>query len=125
MPGLVYDAGSSGDKLTLDRSISFLHSVPAAIPQALRGIDFTPARTHDSSEDPDSLFQRGEEFRRSYMGITSTARPTSPTDGEKELGRITGEYYWGETWTRPGLDLTSRCICTMTCLAALGREGPL
>ncbi len=41
------------------------------------------------------------------------------------MGRITGEYYWGATWTRPGLDLPSRCICTMTCLAALGREGPL
>ena len=65
-----------------------------------RGIDFTPARIHDSSEDPDSLFQRGEEFRRSYMGITSTARPVPPTEAEEELGRITGEYYWG----RPGPD---------------------
>ena len=110
--------------MTLDRSISFLRSFPAAIPQALRGIDFTQARTHDSIEDPGSLFQRGEEFRRSYMGITSTAWPTPPTEAEGELGRITGEYYWA-TWTRPGLDLTSRCICTMTCLTALGREGPL
>ena len=90
-----------------------------------RGIDFTPARIHDASEDPDSLFQRGDEFRRSYMGITSTARPAPPTEAEKELGRTTGEYYWGATWTRPGLDLPSRCLCTMTCLAALGREGPL
>ena len=38
------------------------------------------------------------------------------------FNRITGEYYWGATWTRPGLDLPSRCLCTMTCLAALGRE---
>ena len=83
--------------MTLDRSISFLHSVPAVIPQALLGIDFTLARTHDSIEDPDSLYQRGEEFRRSYMGITSTARPTPPTEAEGELGRITGEYYW-VTW---------------------------
>ena len=90
-----------------------------------RGIDFTPARIHDTDEDPDSLFQRGEELRRSYMGDTSAARPTPPTEAERELGRITGEYYWGATWTRPGLDLPSRCLCTMTCLAALGREGPL
>ena len=90
-----------------------------------RGIDFTPARIHDSNEDPDSLFQRGDEFRRNYMGNTSAARPAPPTQAEGELGRITGEYYWGATWTRPGLDLPSRCICTMTCLAALGREGPL
>ena len=90
-----------------------------------RGIDFTPARTHDASEDPDSLFQRGDEFRRNYMGTTSAARPAPPTQAERELGRTTGEYYWGATWTRPGLDLPSRCICTMSCLAALGREGPL
>ena len=90
-----------------------------------RGIDFTPSRIHDTDEDPDSLFQRGEELRQRYMGTTSPSRPNPPTQAERELGRITGEYYWGATWTRPGLDLTSRCICTMACLAALGREGPL
>ena len=93
-----------------------------------RGIDFTPARIHDASEGPDSLFQRGDEFRRNYMGITSAARPARPappTQAERELGRTTGKYYWGATWTRPGLDLPSRCICTMTCLATLGREGLL
>ena len=90
-----------------------------------RGIDFTPARIHDANEDPDSLFQRGDEYRRNYMGTGGGARPAPPTDAEGELGRVTGEYYWGATWTRPGLDLPSRCLCTMTCLAALGREGPL
>ena len=90
-----------------------------------RGIEFTPARVHDSSEDPESLFQRGEEFRRSYMCNSPRTQTTAHTGAERELNRITGEYYWGATWTRPGLDLTSRCICTMACLAALGREGPL
>ena len=33
-----------------------------------RGIDFTPARIHNTEEDPDSLFQRGDEYRRNYMG---------------------------------------------------------
>ena len=74
-----------------------------------RGIDFTPARIHDSNEDPDSLFQRGDEYRRNYMG-SGPARPAPPTKAEAELGRITGEYYWGATWTRPGLDLPSRCL---------------
>ena len=90
-----------------------------------RGINFTPSKVHDGSEDADSLSRRGEELRRSYMGTSSPSRPSPPTKAEQELGVITGEYYWGATWTRPGLDLTSRCICTMTCLAALGREGPL
>ena len=90
-----------------------------------RGLEFTPARIHHANEDPDSLFQRGDEFRRSCMGGATAARPAPPTEVERELGRITGEYYWGAIWTRPGLDLPSRCLCTMTCLAALGREGPL
>jgi hypothetical protein len=60
-----------------------------------------------------------------YMGTQSAARPAPPTEAERAFHRITGEYYWGATWTRPGLDLPSRCLCTMTCLAALGREGPL
>ena len=90
-----------------------------------RGIDFTPARIHDSGASPDDLFRRGDELRRRYMGTTGAGRPAPPTAAERELGRITGEYYWGATWTRPGLDLPSRCLCTMTCLAALGREGPL
>ena len=72
-----------------------------------RGIDFTPARIHDASEDPDSLFQRGDEFRRNYMGTTSGAQSAPPTQAETELGRTTAEYYWGATWTRPGLDLPS------------------
>ncbi|GIS96128.1 MAG: hypothetical protein CM1200mP22_33650 [Dehalococcoidia bacterium] len=28
-------------------------------------------------------------------------------------------------WTRPGLDLQSRSICTLAALTVLGREGPL
>lgn len=91
---------------------------------AEQGVDYTPARVHDTNESPDDLFRRGDELRRRYMG-TQPSRPAPPTAAEGELGRITGEYYWGATWTRPGLDLPSRCLCTLTCLATLGREGPL
>ena len=91
---------------------------------AERGVDYTPAVIHDTDESPDELFRRGDALRRRYMG-TQPSRPAPPTSAEAELGRITGEYYWGATWTRPGLDLPSRCLCTLTCLAALGREGPL
>ena len=69
---------------------------------AERGVDFAPARVHDAGESPDELFRRGEELRRQYMGTTGAARPAPPTAAERELGRITGEYYWGATWTRPG-----------------------
>ena len=71
------------------------------------------------------LFERGTQLRIQYMGTPSAARSAPLTEAERAFNRITGEYYWGATWTRPGLDLPSRCLCTMTCLAALGREGPL
>ena len=90
-----------------------------------RGIDFTPARVHDTGEDPDSLFRRGMEFRRSYVGNIPRTPAPEHTEAERDLNRITGEYYWGATWTRPGLDLTSRSICSMTCLAVMGREERL
>lgn len=92
---------------------------------AERGIAFTPPRVHDTTEDPDRLFERGNQLRMQYLGTPSAARPAPPTAAERACNRLTGEYYWGATWTRPGLDLPSRCLCTMTCLAALGREGPL
>jgi len=64
-------------------------------------------------EDPDRLFARGAQLRMQYMGTPSTARPAPPTEAERAFNRITGEYYWGATWTRPGLNLPSRVLCTM------------
>src|SRR4029453_3722548 len=90
-----------------------------------RGIVFTPPRSHDTNEDPDSLFERGNRLRMQYMGTPSAARPAGPTEAERAFNRITGEYYWGATWPRPGLDFPSRCLCTMTGWAVRGREGPL
>lgn len=90
-----------------------------------RGIAFTPPRIHDTTQDPQSLFERGAQVRQQYMGTQSAARSAPPTQAEQAFNRISGEYYWGATWTRPGLDLPSRCLCTLTCLAALGRHSPL
>jgi alkylhydroperoxidase/carboxymuconolactone decarboxylase family protein YurZ len=70
------------------------------------------------------LFERNNELRKQHMGNQPATRPEPPSQAEWDFGRITGEYYWGATWTRPGLDLPSRCLCAMTCLAALGRHSP-
>ena len=75
--------------------------------------------------DPDRLFVRGAQLRRQSMGTPSATRPAPPTEAERAFHRIIGEYDWGATWMRPGLDLPSRCLYTMTCLVALGREGSL
>ena len=90
-----------------------------------RGVAFTLPKSHDAQETPEQLFARGDQLRRQYMGSQPSARPEPPTQAERDFGRLSGEYYWGATWTRPGLDLPSRCLCTMTCLAALGRHSPL
>ena len=90
-----------------------------------RGIDFAPQLVFDSEETPDDLFQRGAARREEYMGPPSGPPSEPVTQAEREFSRLTTEYYWGSVWNRPGLDLPSRSICTLACLTALGREGPL
>ena len=43
-----------------------------------RGIAFTPPRVHDTTEDPDRLFERGAQLRMQYMGdpVGRAARAT-------------------------------------------------
>jgi 4-carboxymuconolactone decarboxylase len=91
-----------------------------------RGINFKPPSIYDPTEDPENLYQRGLARRTEYMGGESQAARNQPaTDAEREFARLTDEYYWGSVWTRPGLDLTSRSICTLAALIALGQAGPL
>lgn len=89
-------------------------------------IRFTPRSVYDPTDDPETLEQRGVAKRTEYMGDGSQGTRSQPvTNAEKEFSRLTTEYYWGSVWTRPGLDLPSRSICTLAALTALGREGPL
>jgi 4-carboxymuconolactone decarboxylase len=91
-----------------------------------RGINFTPPSIYDPTEDPEDLYQRGVARRTEYMGAESQVARSQPvTDVEREFSRLTNEYYWGSVWTRPGLDLASRSICTLAALIALGQAGPL
>ena len=91
-----------------------------------RGISFTPQPVYDPSDDPDDLYQRGVERRRELLGDNASGLSGEPvTNAEREFRRLITEYYWGALWTRPGLDLQSRSICTLSTLTALGREGAL
>jgi 4-carboxymuconolactone decarboxylase len=90
-----------------------------------RGIAFTPERVFDTNETPDDLYERGAARRLELMGEPSGSALGPVTQAERDLNRLTTEYYWGSVWTRPGLDLESRVICTLSALTALGREGPL
>lgn len=91
-----------------------------------RQINFVPPAIYNPLDDPEDLYQRGLARRIEYMGAGSPSSRRQPvTSAEKEFARLTNEYYWGSIWTRPGLDLRSRSICTLASLAALGRGGPL
>ncbi|MEC9289115.1 MAG: carboxymuconolactone decarboxylase family protein, partial [Chloroflexota bacterium] len=91
-----------------------------------KNIPFSPQLVFDPSETPDDLYQRGVKRRQELMGApTGTPRPGPITQAEREFTRLTTESYWGSVWTRPGLDLQSRSICTQAALTLLGREGPL
>ena len=93
-----------------------------------RGIDFTPSRVHDTDEDPDSLFQRGEELRQRYMGTTSPTRPNRrrrpsgswarspesttgarPGPGRGSISRVAASAQW-RAWRR--WDARVRCGAT-------------
>ena len=90
------------------------------------GISFSPQLVFDPSETPEDLYQRGVERREELMGVPiETSRLGPVTQAEREFNRLTTEYYWGSVWTRPGLDLQSRSICTLDALTVLGQEGPL
>ena len=65
-----------------------------------RRIDFTPARIHDASEDPDSLFQRGDEFR----GTTWEPPPRPGRLRRHRLRRSWGALPENTTGERPGRD---------------------
>ena len=91
-----------------------------------QNIPFSPQLVFDPTETPDELYQRGVKRREELMGVpTEVPSPKPVTQAEQEFNRLTTEYYWGSVWTRPGLDLQSRSICTLAALTVLGREGPL
>ena len=91
-----------------------------------RGIHFTPQLVYNPADDPETLHQRGVVKRRELMGDTPPGASAGPmTKAERDLTRLTSEYLWGSIWTRPGLDMTSRSLCTLSALTALGRERQL
>ncbi len=70
-------------------------------------------------------FQRGQNMRES-MAAGDLGHFTLPGTDQlaPDLKRIIDESLFGSIWTRPGLELKYRCICTVAALMALG-EVPL
>ena len=86
------------------------------------GIRVDPVQVYDTTEDPEEMYRRGTAKRREILD--DPALDTSPevASVNRDRERFSREYLWGSVWTRPGLDMKSRCICTISALTYLGRE---
>ena len=87
-----------------------------------KGLSVQAERIYDPTEDVEQLFQRGVAKRREILDDpdTDTSGPLAEVDQARE--RYSREYLWGAIWSRPGLDMQSRVICTLSGLTVLGRE---
>jgi len=67
-------------------------------------------------------YQKGQAMRDSMSGGDRGHFTLPGTDQlAPDLKRIIDEALFGSIWTRPGLDIKYRCICTVTSLMALGQ----
>ena len=70
----------------------------------------------------DDRFNRGQEMRRRMAGGNPSHYALPGIDQlAPDLKRIVDEALWGSVWTRGGLDMERRCMCTVAALTALGQ----
>ena len=73
-------------------------------------------------ETLEDRFNRGQEMRRRMAGGNQSHYALPGIDQlAPDLKRIVDEALWGSVWTRPGLDMERRCMCTVAALTALGQ----
>ena len=71
-------------------------------------------------------YDDGMAVRREVLGAEHVDRATeNATDLTREFQELITEYAWGTIWTRPGLDLRSRSLITLTALVARGHHEEL
>ena len=76
--------------------------------------------------DDDQRREGGMRRRREVLGDAHVARAqAAATPFTAEFQDLITRYAWGEIWTRPGLDETTRRLLTVAMLVALGRDGEL
>lgn len=66
-------------------------------------------------------FKAGAEIRRQLVGDSyAGAIKSKGSDLRAEFADAATEHLWGASWTRPGLDMRSRSILTISLLLAKG-----
>lgn len=67
--------------------------------------------------------ERGFAARRAVLGDAHVDRAiANTTDFTAEFQDLITRYAWGEIWTRPGIDHTTRRLMVLSTLIALNRE---
>ncbi len=73
--------------------------------------------------DEKNRYDAGMKVRRQVLGDAHVDRATAnASDLTGEFQDMITRYAWGEIWTRPGLERTTRSAITLSFLIALNRE---
>jgi len=71
-------------------------------------------------------YLQGMKIRRKVLGDDHVDRAeANKTSFDVDFQQFITETAWGAVWSRPGLDLRTRHLLTITMLAALGKEHEL
>jgi len=74
----------------------------------------------------DSQFDKGLATRKHVMGEDFVARAFGgATEFTAPIQQYISRNAWGDVWQRPGLDLKTRRLITVTMLTALGKQHEL
>jgi 4-carboxymuconolactone decarboxylase len=72
--------------------------------------------------DDEARRESGLEMRRRVLGDAHVTRAREQTTAlTHDFQDLITRYAWGEIWTRPGLDVTTRRVLVIGTLIALGR----
>jgi alkylhydroperoxidase/carboxymuconolactone decarboxylase family protein YurZ len=75
----------------------------------------------DEEFAPTPHLVRGDRRRREVLGDAHVAGSNAALSPLRQAWRDhSTEVTWGQVWDRPNLDVRSRCIATLSVLAALG-----
>ncbi|QRG07268.1 carboxymuconolactone decarboxylase family protein [Xanthobacter dioxanivorans] len=82
------------------------------------------ARAATTNETADARYERGMQMLKRIGGEGYDIPVKRLAEVAPDLARFTVEYPYGDVLCRPGLDLTSRQICTVSALIANGSAQP-
>jgi 4-carboxymuconolactone decarboxylase len=76
--------------------------------------------------DERKRYDEGMKVRREVLGsayVDGTLKKVNPFN--EEFQDMITRHAWGEIWTRPGLERSTRSLITIAMMVALNREGEL